>query len=77
MYRLCNEEGSCRMNRGMCVMQTYFNLFFVVVNHYQILLLFSHAFVRQYRSKRRDENAPHIFAIVNVYGSIDMGGEYI
>ncbi|KAJ3847488.1 hypothetical protein EV368DRAFT_87693 [Lentinula lateritia] len=58
-------------------MQTYLDLFFVAVNHYQILLLFSHAFVHQYRSKRRDENAPHIFAIVNVYGSIWVGSTFI
>jgi myosin protein heavy chain len=49
-------------------------LFLVAINPYQALPLYSDAIVLQYRSKRRDENPPHIFAIAE-RAWVNMGDE--
>ncbi|CAE6372063.1 unnamed protein product, partial [Rhizoctonia solani] len=52
-----------RLRYGSGAIYTYSGLFLVAINPYTNLSLYTDAIVQQYRGKRRDENAPHIFAI--------------
>ncbi|KAJ7049460.1 P-loop containing nucleoside triphosphate hydrolase protein [Mycena amicta] len=52
-----------RLRFGSGAIYTYSGLFLVAINPYQSLPLYSDAIIQQYRSKRRDENPPHIFAV--------------
>ncbi|KAJ3985572.1 nonmuscle myosin heavy chain b [Lentinula detonsa] len=63
-----------RLRFGSGAIYTYSGLFLVAVNPYQNLPLYSDAIVHQYRSKRRDENAPHIFAVAE-RAWVNMGEE--
>ena len=55
--------------------QTYSGLFLVAMNPYkQLPNLYSDKSVAQYRGRRRDENAPHIFAIAE-RAWVSMGEE--
>ncbi|KAJ3931027.1 MAG: nonmuscle myosin heavy chain b [Lentinula lateritia] len=63
-----------RLRFGSGAIYTYSGLFLVAVNPYQSLPLYSDAIVHQYRSKRRDENAPHIFAVAE-RAWVNMGEE--
>lgn len=46
----------------------------MAINPYTQLPLYTDAIVEQYRNKRRDENAPHIFAIAE-RAWVSMGEE--
>lgn len=46
----------------------------MAINPYQSLPLYSDSIIQQYRSKRRDENPPHIFAIAE-RAWVNMGDE--
>ncbi|KAL0576478.1 class II myosin [Marasmius crinis-equi] len=63
-----------RLRYGSGSIYTYSGLFLVAVNPYQNLPLYSDAIVHQYRSKRRDENPPHIFAVAE-RAWVNMGDE--
>ncbi|KAJ3836083.1 P-loop containing nucleoside triphosphate hydrolase protein [Lentinula raphanica] len=63
-----------RLRFGSGAIYTYSGLFLVAVNPYQNLPLYSDAIIHQYRSKRRDENAPHIFAVAE-RAWVNMGEE--
>ncbi|KAI0319703.1 nonmuscle myosin heavy chain b [Amylostereum chailletii] len=63
-----------RLRYGSGAIYTYSGLFLVAINPYQSLPLYSDAIVQQYRSKRRDENPPHIFAIAE-HAWVNMGDE--
>ncbi|KAF9070669.1 myosin II heavy chain, partial [Rhodocollybia butyracea] len=63
-----------RLRFGSGAIYTYSGLFLVAINPYQSLPLYSDAIVHQYRSKRRDENAPHIFAVAE-RAWVNMGEE--
>ncbi|KAG8951087.1 hypothetical protein FRC04_006746 [Tulasnella sp. 424] len=52
-----------RLRYGSGAIYTYSGLFLVAINPYTNLPLYTDSVVVQYRSKRRDENPPHIFAI--------------
>ncbi|KAF8754802.1 TRAFAC class myosin-kinesin ATPase superfamily Myosin family [Rhizoctonia solani] len=52
-----------RLRYGSGAIYTYSGLFLVAINPYTNLSLYTDAIVQQYRGKRRDDNAPHIFAI--------------
>ena len=45
--------------------QTYSGLFCVAINPYKKLPIYSDQYVDMYRGKRRNENAPHIFAVAD------------
>ncbi|KAI0056017.1 hypothetical protein BV25DRAFT_1662232 [Artomyces pyxidatus] len=63
-----------RLRYGSGAIYTYSGLFLVAINPYQSLPLYSDTIVQQYRSKRRDENPPHIFAIAE-RAWVNMGEE--
>ncbi|KIK63917.1 hypothetical protein GYMLUDRAFT_423421 [Collybiopsis luxurians FD-317 M1] len=63
-----------RLRFGSGAIYTYSGLFLVAVNPYQSLPLYSDAIIHQYRSKRRDENPPHIFAVAE-RAWVNMGEE--
>ncbi|KAJ7802440.1 P-loop containing nucleoside triphosphate hydrolase protein [Mycena olivaceomarginata] len=63
-----------RLRFGSGAIYTYSGLFLVAINPYQSLPLYSDAIVQQYRSKRRDENPPHIFAVAE-RAWVNMGEE--
>ncbi|KAJ6486678.1 P-loop containing nucleoside triphosphate hydrolase protein [Mycena sanguinolenta] len=63
-----------RLRFGSGAIYTYSGLFLVAINPYQSLPLYSDAIVQQYRSKRRDENPPHIFAVAE-RAWVNMGDE--
>ncbi|ESK85274.1 myosin type ii heavy chain [Moniliophthora roreri MCA 2997] len=63
-----------RLRYGSGAIYTYSGLFLVAVNPYQSLPLYSDSIVHQYRSKRRDENPPHIFAVAE-RAWVNMGEE--
>ncbi|KAL0070997.1 class II myosin [Marasmius tenuissimus] len=50
------------------------SIYAIAVNPYQNLPLYSDAIIHQYRSKRRDENPPHIFAVAE-RAWVNMGDE--
>ncbi|CAL1710675.1 unnamed protein product [Somion occarium] len=63
-----------RLRYGSGAIYTYSGLFLVAINPYQNLPLYSDAIVHQYRSKRRDESPPHIFAVAE-RAWVNMGEE--
>ncbi|KAG8726810.1 hypothetical protein FRC12_023061, partial [Ceratobasidium sp. 428] len=63
-----------RLRYGSGAIYTYSGLFLVAINPYTNLSLYTDAIVQQYRAKRRDENAPHIFAIAE-RAWVNMGEE--
>ncbi|KAF7288155.1 Myosin II heavy chain [Mycena chlorophos] len=63
-----------RLRFGSGAIYTYSGLFLVAINPYQSLPLYSDAIIQQYRSKRRDENPPHIFAVAE-RAWVNMGDE--
>ncbi|KAF7324837.1 Myosin II heavy chain [Mycena kentingensis (nom. inval.)] len=63
-----------RLRFGSGAIYTYSGLFLVAINPYQSLPLYSDAIIQQYRSKRRDENPPHIFAVAE-RAWVNMGEE--
>ncbi|KAG7095147.1 hypothetical protein E1B28_005926 [Marasmius oreades] len=63
-----------RLRYGSGSIYTFSGLFLVAINPYQTLPLYSDAIVHQYRSKRRDENPPHIFAVAE-RAWVNMGDE--
>ncbi|KAL1406362.1 class II myosin [Vanrija albida] len=52
-----------RMRYGAGSIYTYSGLFLISLNPYRPLPIYTPKVVSQYRSKRREENPPHIFAI--------------
>ncbi|KAI0300125.1 P-loop containing nucleoside triphosphate hydrolase protein [Multifurca ochricompacta] len=63
-----------RLRYGSGAIYTYSGLFLVAINPYQNLPLYSDAIIQQYRSRRRDENPPHVFAIAE-RAWVNMGEE--
>ncbi|KAI9457605.1 myosin II heavy chain [Lactarius psammicola] len=63
-----------RLRYGSGAIYTYSGLFLVAINPYQSLPLYSDSIIQQYRSRRRDENPPHIFAIAE-RAWVNMGEE--
>ncbi|KAG8694294.1 hypothetical protein FRC08_008580, partial [Ceratobasidium sp. 394] len=63
-----------RLRYGSGAIYTYSGLFLVAINPYTSLPLYTDAIVQQYRAKRRDENAPHIFGIAE-RAWVNMGEE--
>ncbi|KAH9992006.1 nonmuscle myosin heavy chain b [Russula compacta] len=63
-----------RLRYGSGAIYTYSGLFLVAINPYQNLPLYSDSIIQQYRSRRRDENPPHVFAIAE-RAWVNMGEE--
>ncbi|KAH9027289.1 myosin II heavy chain [Lactarius hengduanensis] len=63
-----------RLRYGSGAIYTYSGLFLVAINPYQSLPLYSDSIIQQYRSRRRDESPPHIFAIAE-RAWVNMGEE--
>lgn len=45
------------------VVQTYSGLFLISLNPYRNLSIYTPRIIAQYRTRRREENPPHIFAV--------------
>eukprot|EP00727_Mastigamoeba_balamuthi_P001041 m51a1_g10934 putative myosin ii heavy chain (1856) ;mRNA; r:146368-154726 len=70
MSQLCelNESGvlnNLRARYAATRIHTYSGLFLVVVNPYCALPVYSEAVTRMYEGRRRDEVAPHVFAVAD------------
>ncbi|KAH9994666.1 nonmuscle myosin heavy chain b [Russula vinacea] len=63
-----------RLRYGSGAIYTFSGLFLVAINPYQNLPLYSDSIIQQFRSHRRDENPPHIFAIAE-RAWVNMGEE--
>lgn len=73
-FSLCNllPFALGRLLRAKCTelafvlrLQTYSGLFLVAVNPYHALPIYTDSIVAAYKGRRREENAPHVFALAD------------